>query len=233
MEVVSAEVNSLLPEEIMDTGITLVEDDSIEAVIVSSPMGDSIPMETELEEIVNISSTSDSSATTTAAVTTELVTAPSNHSGDMTVNTTTPKTDVNAVVKPTFPSGLHKLGAQTPVTISANQIILNKTADIKIGNQSIKPDGQKLIVTTLGKSGQPIVLALPHSQLPQAQKATSQAQGGESKVQGQQIKVVIGGRSEVKPVVGVSALTQGSQLINTAAQPSVLQTQQLKTVQVK
>ncbi|NWU58340.1 LIN54 protein, partial [Dromas ardeola] len=232
MEVVSAEVNSLLPEEIMDTGITLVEDDSIEAVIVSSPMGDSIPMETELEEIVNISSTSDSSVTTTAAVTAESVTAPSNHSGDVIVNTTTPKTDVNAVVKPTFPSGLHKLGAQTPVTISANQIILNKTADIKIGNQSIKPDGQKLIVTTLGKSGQPIVLALPHSQLPQAQKATSQAQGGDSKVQGQQIKVVIGGRSEVKPVVGVSALTQGSQLINTAAQPSVLQTQQLKTVQI-
>lgn len=230
MEVVSAEVNSLLPEEIMDTGITLVEDDSIEAVIVSSPIGDSIPMETELEEIVNISSTSDSS--TTAVVTTASVTGPSNHSGDTTVNTTTPKTDSNAVAKPTFPSGLHKLGAQTPVTISANQIILNKTTDLKIGNQSIKPDGQKLIVTTLGKSGQPIVLALPHSQLPQAQKATSQAQGGDSKVQGQQIKVVIGGRSEVKPVVGVSALTQGSQLINTAAQPSVLQSQQLKTVQV-
>lgn len=232
MEVVSAEVNSLLPEEIMDTGITLVEDDSIEAVIVSSPMGDSIPMETELEEIVSISSTSDSSATTTATVTTESVTAPSNHSSDTTVNTT-PKTDVNAVVKPTFPSGLHKLGAQTPVTISANQIILNKTADIKIGNQNIKPDGQKLIVTTLGKSGQPIVLALPHNQLPQAQKAVSQAQGGDSKVQGQQIKVVIGGRSEVKPVVGVSSLTQGNQLVNTASQPSVLQTQQLKTVQVK
>ncbi|XP_069711758.1 protein lin-54 homolog isoform X2 [Phaenicophaeus curvirostris] len=232
MEVVSAEVNSLLPEEIMDTGITLVEDDSIEAVIVSSPMGESIPMETELEEIVNISSTSNSSATTTATVTTESVTAPSNHSGDATMNTVTPKTDGNAVVKPTFPSGLHKLGAQTPVTISANQIILNKTADIKVGNQSIKPDGQKLIVTTLGKSGQPIVLALPHSQLPQAQKAVSQAQGGDSKVQGQQIKVVIGGRSEVKPVVGVSALTQGSQLINTVAQPSVLQTQQLKTVQI-
>ncbi|XP_071609679.1 protein lin-54 homolog isoform X5 [Heliangelus exortis] len=229
MEVVSAEVNSLLPEEIMDTGITLVEDDSIEAVIVSSPVGDSIPMETELEEIVNINSTGDSLATTTATVTTESVTASSNHSGDMT--TTTPKTDVNEVVKPTFPSGLHKLGSPTPVSISANQIILNKTTDIKIGNQSIKPDGQKLIVTTLGKSGQPIVLALPHSQLQQAQKATSQAQGGDSKVQGQQIKVVIGGRSEVKPVVGVSALTQGSQLINTTAQPSVLQTQQLKTVQ--
>ncbi|XP_030306228.1 protein lin-54 homolog isoform X3 [Calypte anna] len=230
MEMVSAEVNSLLPEEIMDTGITLVEDDSIEAVIVSSPVGDSIPMETELEEIVNINSTGDSLATTTATVTTESVTTSSNHLGDVT--TTTPKTDVNEVVKPTFPSGLHKLGSPTPVSISASQIILNKTTDIKIGNQSIKPDGQKLIVTTLGKSGQPIVLALPHSQLQQAQKATSQAQGGDSKVQGQQIKVVIGGRSEVKPVVGVSALTQGSQLINTAAQPSVLQTQQLKTVQI-
>ncbi|NXF99241.1 LIN54 protein, partial [Sakesphorus luctuosus] len=232
MEVVSAEVNSLLPEEIMDTGITLVEDDGIEAVIVSSPMGDSIPMETELAQIVSISSTSDSSATTTATVTTESVTAPSSHTGDETANTTTPAPDVNAASKPTFPSGLHKLGAQTPVTISANQIILNKTTDIKIGNQSIKPDGQKLIVTTLGKSGQPIVLALPHSQLPQAQKAVSQAQSGDSKVQGQQIKVVIGGRSEVKPVVGVSSLTQGSQLINTAAQPSVLQSQQVKTVQI-
>ncbi|XP_040412446.1 protein lin-54 homolog isoform X5 [Cygnus olor] len=232
MEVVSAEVNSLLPEEIMDTGITLVEDDGIEAVIVSSPMGDSIPMETELEEIVNISSTGDSSTTTTAPVTAEPVTAPSNHSGDAAVNTATAKTEGNSIVKPAFQSGLHKLGAQTPVTISANQIFLNKTADLKIGNQSIKPDGQKLIVTTLGKSGQPIVLALPHSQLPQAQKAASQGQAGDSKVQGQQIKVVIGGRSEVKPVVGVSALTQGSQLINTAAQPSVLQTQQLKTVQI-
>lgn len=232
MEVVSAEVNSLLPEEIMDTGITLVEDDSIEAVIVSSPMGDSIPMETELEEIVNISSTSDASVTTTATVTAEPVTAPSNHSGDVTANTTTIKTEGNSVVKPAFQSGLHKLGAQTPVTISANQIILNKTTDLKIGNQSIKPDGQKLIVTTLGKTGQPIVLALPRCQLPQTQKTVSQTQGGDSKVQGQQIKVVIGGRSEVKPVVGVSALTQGSQLINTAAQPSVLQTQQLKTVQI-
>ncbi|XP_064567244.1 protein lin-54 homolog isoform X3 [Zonotrichia leucophrys gambelii] len=233
MEVVSAEVNSLLPEEIMDTGITLVEDDSIEAVIVSSPMGgESIPMETELEEIVNISTTSDSSATTTATVTTESAPAPSSHSGDAALTTTTtPSPDVNAAVKPAFPGGLHKLGAQTPVTISANQIILNKATDIKIGSQSIKPDGQKLIVTTLGKSGQPIVLALPHSQLPQSQKAVSQAQAGDSKVQGQQIKVVIGGRSEVKPVVGVSALTQGSQLINTAAQPSVLQSQQVKTVQ--
>nr|XP_035930295.1 protein lin-54 homolog isoform X2 [Halichoerus grypus] len=228
MEVVPAEVNSLLPEEIMDTGITLVDDDSIEAVIVSSP----IPMETELEEIVNINSTGDSTAT---PISTEPITVYSNHTNQVAVNTTITKADSNTTVKPAFPSGLQKLGAQTPVTISANQIILNKvsqTSDLKLGNQTLKPDGQKLILTTLGKSGSPIVLALPHSQLPQAQKVTTQAQSGDAKLPPQQIKVVtIGGRPEVKPVIGVSALTPGSQLINTTAQPSVLQTQQLKTVQ--
>ncbi|KAB0344618.1 hypothetical protein FD755_023075 [Muntiacus reevesi] len=228
MEVVPAEVNSLLPEEIMDTGITLVDDDSIEAVIVSSP----IPMETELEEIVNINSTGDSTAT---PISTEPITVYSNHTNQVAVNTTITKADSNTTVKPAFPSGLQKLGAQTPVTISANQIILNKvsqTSDLKLGNQTLKPDGQKLILTTLGKSGSPIVLALPHSQ-PQAQKVTTQAQSGDAKLPPQQIKVVtIGGRPEVKPVIGVSALTPGSQLLNTTTQPSVLQTQQLKTVQI-
>uniref|UniRef100_A0A8C5YV63 Protein lin-54 homolog n=1 Tax=Marmota marmota marmota TaxID=9994 RepID=A0A8C5YV63_MARMA len=226
MEVVPAEVNSLLPEEIMDTGITLVDDDSIEAVIVSSP----IPMETELEEIVNINSTGDSTAT---PISSEPITVYSNHTNQVAVNTTITKADSNTTVKPAFPSGLQKLGAQTPVTISANQIILNKqTSDLKLGNQTLKPDGQKLILTTLGKSGSPIVLALPHSQLPQAQKVTTQSQSGDAKLPPQQIKVVtIGGRPEVKPVIGVSALTPGSQLINTTTQPSVLQTQQLKTVQ--
>ncbi|NXL84712.1 LIN54 protein, partial [Alectura lathami] len=231
MEVVPAEVNSLLPEEIMDTGITLVEDDSIEAVIVSSPIGDAIPMETELEEIVTISSTGDSAVTTTAAVTTAAVSAPSSQAG-AAGSTPAVTTDGGSAGKPALQSALHKLGAQTPVTLSANQIILNKTADLKIGNQSIKPDGQKLIVTALGKAGHPIVLALPHSQLPPAQKATSPAQGADSKVQGQQIKVVIGARSDVKPGVGVSALTQGGQPINPAAQPSALQSQQVKTVQI-
>ncbi|KAK9398667.1 protein lin-54 like [Crotalus adamanteus] len=118
MEVVSAEVNSLLPEEIMDTGITLEEDESIQAVIV----GDPIPMETELEGIANLS---------------------------------------------------------------------------------------------------------------QSQKTTSQVQASDSKVPAQQFKVVtIGGRSEVKPIIGVSTLTPGCQLVNATNQSSVLQTQQLKAVQI-
>ncbi|XP_060103091.1 protein lin-54 homolog isoform X1 [Heteronotia binoei] len=232
MEVVSAEVNSLLPEEIMDTGISLEDDENIEAVIVSSPMGDSIPMETELEEVTNISSVREST-TAASSVTTETITVPSNCVSHVMGNTATAKIDSGVALQSSFQSGLQKLGAQTPVTISANQIILNKATDLKISNQTIKQEGQKLIVTTLGKPGQPIVLALPHNQLPQSQKATSQAQASDSKVSTQQFKVVtIGGRAEVKPVIGVSSLTTGSQLVSPAAQSSVLQTQQLKAVQI-
>ncbi|KAJ6657459.1 hypothetical protein lerEdw1_002394 [Lerista edwardsae] len=229
MEVVSAEMNSLLPEEIMDTGITLEEEENIEAVIV----GDSIPMETELEEMASMSSVTDSSATTTLSITTETAAMPSNCTSHATGNTANAKVETGVTAQSSFQSSLQKLGAQTPVTISANQIILNKATDLKFGNQTIKPEGQKLIVTTLGKPGQPIVLALPHNQLPQSQKATSQTQASDSKVSTQQFKVVtIGGRSEVKPVIGVSALTPGSQLVNTTSQSSVLQTQQLKAVQI-
>lgn len=232
MEVVSAEVNSLLPEEIMDTSITLEDDENIEAVIVSSPMGDAIPMETELEEVINLSSVREAT-TAASSVTTETVTVPSNCVSHIMGNTATAKIDPGVALQSSFQSGLQKLGAQTPVTISANQIILNKATDLKIGNQTIKQEGQKLIVTTLGKPGQPIVLALPHSQLPQTQKATSQAHVSDSKVSTQQFKVVtIGGRPEVKPVIGVSSLTTGSQLVSPATQSSVLQTQQLKAVQI-
>ncbi|XP_007428798.1 protein lin-54 homolog isoform X4 [Python bivittatus] len=229
MEVVSAEVNSLLPEEIMDTGIALEEDENIEAVIV----GDSIPMETELEGMANVSSADDHTTTGTSSVTTESVTLPSNCVTHVTGNPAFVKSDAGVTAQPSFQSGLQKLGTQTPVSLSANQIILNKATDLKIGKQTIKQEGQKLIVTTLGKPGQPIVLALPHNQLSQTQKTTSQVQASDSKVSAQQFKVVtIGGRPEVKPVIGVSTLTPGCQLVNTATQSSVLQTQQLKAVQI-
>ncbi|XP_077789908.1 protein lin-54 homolog isoform X1 [Podarcis muralis] len=227
MEVVSAEVNSLLPEEIMDTGATLEEDENIEAVIV----GDT--MEMELEGMANVSSGRDSVTSGTSSITTETVMVSSNCVSHVIANAATTKAGTSVTAQPSFQGSLQKLGTQTPVTISANQIILNKATDLKIGNQTIKPEGQKLIVTTLGKPGQPIVLTLPHNQLSQAQKATSQVQAGDSKLPAQQFKVVtIGGRSEVKPVIGVSALTPGSQLVNATTQSSVLQSQQLKAVQI-
>ncbi|KAJ7327185.1 hypothetical protein JRQ81_016944 [Phrynocephalus forsythii] len=229
MEVVSAEMNSLLPEEIMDTEIKLEDEENIEAVIV----GDSIPMETELEGMANVSAVGKSGITTPSSITTEIVTVPSNCVSHLTGSPAITNTDTDVTLQPSFPSGLPKLGAQTPVTISANQIILNSTTDLKISKQTLQQEGQKLIVTTLGKPGQPIVLALPHNQLSQSQKVASQGQTSDSRVSPQQFKVVtIGGRREVKPVIGVSALTPGSQLVNTTTQSSVLQTQQLKTVQI-
>nr|XP_060635292.1 protein lin-54 homolog isoform X1 [Anolis sagrei ordinatus]XP_060635293.1 protein lin-54 homolog isoform X1 [Anolis sagrei ordinatus]XP_060635294.1 protein lin-54 homolog isoform X1 [Anolis sagrei ordinatus]XP_060635295.1 protein lin-54 homolog isoform X1 [Anolis sagrei ordinatus] len=229
MEVVSAEVNSLLPEEIMDTSITPEDDENIEAVIV----GESIPMEMELEGMTNVTLVGDSTTAATSSLATEIVTVPSNCVSLVTGNAPVAKTETGVSVQPPFQSGLQKLGTQTPVTISANQIILNKATDLKIGKQTIKQDGQKLILTTLGKPGQPIVVALPHSQLSQSQKATSQVQTGDSKVPAQQFKVVtIGGRAEVQPILGMSTLTPGSQLVNTTTQSSVLQTQQLKAVQI-
>uniref|UniRef100_G1KKB5 Protein lin-54 homolog n=1 Tax=Anolis carolinensis TaxID=28377 RepID=G1KKB5_ANOCA len=229
MEVVSAEVNSLLPEEIMDTGITPEDDENIEAVIV----GESIPMEMELEGVTNVTLVGDSTTAATSSLATEIVTVPSNCVSLVTGNAPVAKTETGVSVQPPFQSGLQKLGTQTPVTISANQIILNKATDLTISKQTIKQEGQKLIVTTLGKPGQPIVLTLPHSQLSQSQKATSQVQTSDSKVSAQQFKVVtIAGRAEVQPVLGMSALTPGSQIVNATTQSSVLQTQQLKAVQI-
>lgn len=230
MEVVSADMNSLLPEEIMDTEITLEEDDSIVAVTVTSPMGDPVPMETELEGMVAVNSSNGSTTSTTTGP----VTVTSNHSSQLILATPTSKPDANTIVKNVLQSDLQKLSAQTPITLSASQFILNKVtqaSDLKATNATVKQEGQKLIVTT--KSGQPFVLTLPHGQLPHAPKLASLVQATDSKGQTPQIKVLtIGGRSELKPSIGVSAVTQGVQLINTAAKSSVLQAQQFKTVQI-
>ncbi|KFO24139.1 Protein lin-54 like protein [Fukomys damarensis] len=53
----ASEVNSFLLEEIMDTGMSLADAESIAAVIVSS----SLPSETEPAEVVSINSTGDCS----------------------------------------------------------------------------------------------------------------------------------------------------------------------------
>uniref|UniRef100_A0A3B4FA25 Lin-54 DREAM MuvB core complex component n=1 Tax=Pundamilia nyererei TaxID=303518 RepID=A0A3B4FA25_9CICH len=185
MDVVSPELNSLLPDEIMDTED--IEDPSDDA---------SVPMETD------------------TSVASENVT--------LATSTATTKTTDSVTGTSVTTSGLQKL--TTPFTISpANrQIILNKVASQaseaakSAGNppQVIKQDGQKLLVTAIGKSGQPIVLQLPHT----GSKPGISQTAGDTKSQAPQFKVVtIGGRSDLKPVVGNQVTT--------------LQTQQLKTVQ--
>uniref|UniRef100_I3KE33 Lin-54 DREAM MuvB core complex component n=1 Tax=Oreochromis niloticus TaxID=8128 RepID=I3KE33_ORENI len=202
MDVVSPELNSLLPDEIMDT-------EDIEDVphsqpgttgVHSEPSDDaSVPMETDTPM------------------------ASENVSLCLATSTATTKTTDSVTGTSVTTSGLQKL--TTPFTISpANrQIILNKVASQaseaakSAGNppQVIKQDGQKLLVTAIGKSGQPIVLQLPHT----GSKPGVSQTAGDTKSQAPQFKVVtIGGRSDLKPVVGNQVTT--------------LQTQQLKTVQI-
>ncbi|XP_075462279.1 protein lin-54 homolog isoform X4 [Ascaphus truei] len=230
MDVVSAEVNNVLPDEIMETGMSLADDDSIEAVMVTSPMMEAVPMETELDEIVEVNSNDEC---VTASLANDAITSTSNHTGHLTVLSVVSKPDSGpsaAAMKTVFQSGLHKLG--TPVS---GQVILNtvsQVSDFLPGSHIVKQEGQKLIVTALGKSNHPIVLALPQNQLSNVQKAGAHIQPADAKGTTQQFRVVtIGGRPEMKPVMSVSSYTP-AQLISPATKSSVLQAQQIKTVQI-
>uniref|UniRef100_UPI00398E31DC protein lin-54 homolog isoform X1 n=2 Tax=Pristiophorus japonicus TaxID=55135 RepID=UPI00398E31DC len=223
MEVVSAEVNSLLPEEIMDT--TIVEDDSIEAVTITSEHGDPVPMETELEEIVDPDEGKNSHILSSIA---DHVTVLTNSTTPLILSDPNVKMEVNtdSASKTTVKIDLPSTTAGTPVTLAANQIVLNpvsEPSDYHISSQTIKsePVGQQLVVTTLGKSRQSIVLSLPPSQAAHVQ-VSSQLQAMDPQVQ-KQIKVVtLGGRVEGKAAAGVSnALGSGNPLQN-----------QMKTVQI-
>ncbi|XP_071970844.1 protein lin-54 homolog isoform X2 [Engystomops pustulosus] len=217
MSVVSAEVNSALPDEIMETGMSIADEDSIEAITISSPMAEEVPMETELEEIVEVSS---SGECVTTSLVKEAFTAPSNHGGHLAAvvsvaSNTSPAPSATAM-KTVLQSGIHKLGAPL-----SGQVILNKTSELATSNRMIKQE--KVYVTTLGKGSNPIVF-IPQNAMSSTQKAT-QVQHVDSKGTPQQIKLVtIGGQS------GVSSLTS-AQLINTAAKSS-LHGQQIQNVQI-
>uniref|UniRef100_A0A673C9V0 CRC domain-containing protein n=1 Tax=Sphaeramia orbicularis TaxID=375764 RepID=A0A673C9V0_9TELE len=197
MDVVSPELNSLLPDEIMDT--EAIEDiphsQSDGTTVQSEPDEDtSVPMETD--------------------------TPVASESGFSTTKTTDSVTGTSITT-----SGLQKLSAPFTISAANHQIILNKVASSQATEaaksagspQVIKQEGQKLLVTAIGKSGQPIVLQLPHT----GSKAGVAQTSGDTKSQTPQFKVVtIGGRSELKPVVGSST-----------NQVTTLQAQQLKTVQ--
>uniref|UniRef100_A0A3Q3JH82 CRC domain-containing protein n=1 Tax=Monopterus albus TaxID=43700 RepID=A0A3Q3JH82_MONAL len=177
MDVVSPELNSLLPDEIMDT-------EEIEG-----PCDDTSPA--------------------------------------LATSTATTKTTDSMTGTTVSTSGLQKLTAPFTISPANHQIILNKVASSQATEaaksagtpaQVIKQEGQKLLVTTIGKSGQPIVLQLPHT----GSKPGISQISGDTKTAAPQFKVVtIGGRPELKPVAGGA----GNQL-------TTLQAQQLKTVQI-
>uniref|UniRef100_A0A3P9PYG2 Lin-54 DREAM MuvB core complex component n=1 Tax=Poecilia reticulata TaxID=8081 RepID=A0A3P9PYG2_POERE len=203
MDVVSPELNSLLPDEIMDT-------EAIEEVphSQSEPTHDtSVPMETDSSITISASSTlfaiKPALATSTAATkTTDSLTG-------TTVST----------------SGTQKLATPFAFSAANHQIILNKVASAQATEaakaaaapaQVIKQEGQKLLVTTIGKSGQPIVLQLPHTGGKPGVSQTSR----DAKSPTPQFKVVTIGGRELKPVLS----SAGNQV-------TTLQAQQLKTVQ--
>uniref|UniRef100_A0A8C3AAA9 Lin-54 DREAM MuvB core complex component n=1 Tax=Cyclopterus lumpus TaxID=8103 RepID=A0A8C3AAA9_CYCLU len=200
MDVVSPELTSLLPDEIMDT-------EAIEDIPQSQPDGSAVhPLP------ISISSTLPSLLTLKPA---------------MAASIATTKTTDSLTGTSFSTGGLQRLTAPFTISAANHQIILNKVASSQateaaksagISPQIIKQEGQKLLVTTIGKSGQPIVLQLPHT----GGKPGLSQTFGDNKSQAPQFKVVtIGGRSELKPVVGGA----GNQL-------TTLQAQQLKTVQI-
>lgn len=250
MDVVSPELNSLLPDEIMDTeAIEDVPHSQPDGAAVQSEPGDdtSVPMETDTpaasenlslcsdaaptEHTQALTAVTDSSSSSLAIShlpisisTTPLLTLkPAMATSTATTKTTDSVTGVTSVST----SGLQKLTAPFTISAANHQIILNKVASSHATEaaksagtapQVIKQEGQKLLVTAIGKSGQPIVLQLPHT----ASKPGVSQTSGDAKSPTPQFKVVtIGGRSELKQVGG----SPGNQV-------TTLQAQQLKTVQI-
>ncbi|XP_052423336.1 protein lin-54 homolog [Carassius gibelio] len=227
MDVVSPELNSLLPDEIMDTEAIAMEEelstDHLAAPPKSEPEPPQVPMETEVPEIVSLcpATTSMQMTSTSSGAQCSTSSGPQllfTPSGLISGTTTS--------VKTTSPAVTQNLPKISSVTVPANhQLIINKVsagsaADGKSpGTAVLKPEGQKLLVAGLSKTGQPIMLALPHTW---SKPATTQGTG-DAKGQPTQIKMLT---TVGKPVIAVSS---ASQLM---ASSSTLQAQQLKTLQI-
>ncbi|XP_016302814.1 protein lin-54 homolog isoform X2 [Sinocyclocheilus anshuiensis] len=192
MDVVSPELNSLLPDEIMDTEAIAMEEElpteHLAAPPQSEPEPPQVPMETELPEIVSLCPTTTSMQMTSTDAQcstssgTQLLLAPS---GLISGTTTSAKT--------TGPAVTQNLPKISSVTVPANhQLIINKVSGApaavgkSLGAAVLKPEGQKLLVAGLSKTGQPIMLALPHTW---NKPATTQSTG-DAKAQPTQIKMV-------------------------------------------
>ncbi|XP_055064943.1 protein lin-54 homolog [Misgurnus anguillicaudatus] len=223
MDVVSPELNSLLPDEIMDTEAITVEEELPAEHLAPHSRSESepaqVPMETEVPEIVSLcpttsatqmTSTSSDAQCSTSSGTQLLLT----HSG-LVAGTTAP-------AKTTSPAVTQSLSKISSITVPANhQVIFNKVATSPSADGKtavLKSEGQKLLVAGLSKTGQPIMLALPHTW---NKPATTGA--GDAKVQPTQIKMVT---TVGKPVIAVSS---ASQLLGTS---TPLQAHQLKNLQI-
>uniref|UniRef100_A0A8C6T289 Lin-54 DREAM MuvB core complex component n=1 Tax=Neogobius melanostomus TaxID=47308 RepID=A0A8C6T289_9GOBI len=240
MDVVSPELNSLLPDEIMDTeAIEDISDSQAHGTNTQSKTTNetTVPMETDTSSNVSsaentlVAPTSKDSSPSSSSAGNQITISVSSTTSSLPIlkqslatSTTSTKT-TNSVSGTTVSTGGLKLSGPFTISAANHQIILNKVATAQASeaskssatcHQVIKQEGQKLLVTAIGKSGSPIVLQLPNSKAPVGQTSA------DPKIQTPQFKVVtIGGRPELKPLVGC-----------TTNQMTALQTQQLKAVQI-
>lgn len=243
MDVVSPELNSLLPDEIMDTeGVEDISHSQAHGTTAQSKATNetSVPMETDCSlsvsstEKILVTATSKDSSPSSINAGNQIPVPLSSTTSSLTIlkqslatSTATTKTTDSVTATTVTTGGLQKLSAPFTISAANHQIILNKVASAQASeaskssatsHQVIKQEGQKLLVTTIGKSGQPIVLQLPNT----GSKASVGQTSADPKIQAPQFKVVtIGGRPELKPLVG-----------GTTNQVTTLPTQQLKTVQI-
>ncbi|XP_078257535.1 protein lin-54 homolog [Rhinoraja longicauda] len=228
MEVVSAEVISLLPEEIMDT--TVVEEDSIEAVTITSEHEDLVPMETEMEEIVHPDEGKHSQDLSSLA---DHMTVLTNSSTPLILSAPLIKMEVNPD-SPSQPTSKINHPSTTAGSSAENQVVLKPisgTVDHPTLSQVIKsePIEQQFVVTTLGKSRQSIVLSLPSCQLTHLQLA-SQLQVVDPQLQKQIKLITLSDRTDGKTGIGASnSLGPGNSVLTASIQPA--QTQ-MKTLQI-
>ncbi|XP_043106701.1 protein lin-54 homolog [Puntigrus tetrazona] len=226
MDVVSPELNSLLPDEIMDTEAIAMEEELPAEHLAAPPRPEpeppQVPMETEVPEIVSLCPASTSLQLTPTSTDAQCSTS----SGTQLLLAPSGLISSATSAKTTGPAATQNLPKISSVTVPANhQLIINKVsgcpaADGKApGAAVLKPEGQKLLVAGLSKTGQPIMLALPHTW---NKPATTQGTG-DAKAQPTQIKMVT---TVGKPVIAVSS---ASQLMGSS---TTLQAQQLKTLQI-
>lgn len=215
MDVVNPELNSLLPDEIMDT--EAIEDDP-HSQPGATGRDASVPMETDTasdslhtcpeddasgqthppsrESALGLSPGGQLSISISSSPSPLITLKPPLATSTATTGTTDSVTATSVTT-----SGLQKLAAPFTISAANHQIILNKVATeaakaAGAAPQVLKQDGQKLLLTAIGKPGQPIVL-----QLPQAGNKPG-GPPGQPKSPTPQFKVVtIGGRAEQKPVI--------------------------------
>jgi len=211
MDVVSPELNNLLPDEIMDTEAIVMEEVPVSAGQPCDVAGP-VPMETDVPT-VNVVAVPTPIASTGSQLSLIISSAASSSSSSSSsvlafkpllataTSTRTTASLSGASILTSSIGGLQKLSPGSFAISAANhQTILNKVAEANktagAGTstaQVIKQDGQKLLVTTIGKSGQPIVLQLP------PKSVLGQAPGDGKSVLAPQYKVVtIGGRTELQ-----------------------------------